>query len=73
VWRFVLDGSTVECYRNGRKILSYVDVQPASGNIALTASQCDIEVLAVRYLALPQPSAQPTSAPATKLPLAMRK
>ncbi len=72
VWRFVLKGQIVDCYRDGRKLLSYADTQPISGNIALTASRCNVDVLAVRYLATGNPTSRPASRPAPRLPFAMQ-
>jgi len=49
VWRFVLKGGTIDCYRGGKKITSYQDASPQSGTIALTASKCQLEISQVRY------------------------
>ena len=48
-WRFVMKDRTIECYRLGRKILSYIDRDPRGGTIGITASRCRIELLSVRY------------------------
>ncbi len=49
LWRFTLNGAEVQCYRCGKNVLSYVDPNPCSGTIGLTASRCQIEVLGIRY------------------------
>ena len=58
-WRFVMNAGSIECYRFGRKILSYEDPDPCGGSIAVTASRCRIEILAVRYLRARTPAAAP--------------
>ena len=55
VWRFVMKDRTIECYRSGRKMLSYADAEPRAGTIGLTASRCRVELLGVRY----RPAAEP--------------
>ncbi|MBI5722926.1 MAG: hypothetical protein HZA50_03130 [Planctomycetes bacterium] len=48
IWRFVMSGGIIDCYRSGKKLLTYVDDRPRSGSICLTASKCRVEILAVR-------------------------
>ena len=48
-WRFVMEEAAIDCYRDGVKVISYADTSPGAGAIALTASKCDIQVLAVRW------------------------
>ena len=49
LWRFVMNGGAIDCYRDGLKVLSYIDPDPTSGVIALTASKCRLTVTAIRY------------------------
>lgn len=49
LWRFEMHDDLVVGYRNGQKVISYTDSQPAGGSITLTASHCDVDVLWVRY------------------------
>ena len=49
VWRFEMQDGRVVAFRNGQKVITYADSQPAAGSITLTASHCDVDVLAVRY------------------------
>ena len=49
VWRFVMNGRTIECYRRGGKLLSHIDPAPRGGTIGLTASRCRIEIRSIRY------------------------
>jgi hypothetical protein len=59
VWRFVMTGGLVECFRFGRKVLSYVDPRPRAGTIALTASNCGVTVSAIRYRPVEKPRTGP--------------
>lgn len=49
-WRFVMTDGKIDCYRFGRKVLTYDDVGPNEGTIAITTDGCDLEILAARYL-----------------------
>ena len=49
LWRFVMDDGAVECFRDGRKVLSCTDPAPCAGSIAMTAAGCRVEILSVRY------------------------
>jgi hypothetical protein len=49
LWRFIMNGPAIDCYRDGLKVLSYIDPDPTSGVIALTASKCRLTVTAIRY------------------------
>lgn len=48
VWRFVMKGRNIHCYRLGRKVLSRTDPDPRAGSIGITASRCRIEIRSVR-------------------------
>jgi len=48
-WRFVLDGPEITCFRSGAAVLAYRDSKPQEGALAITADDCILEVLAVRY------------------------
>ena len=48
-WRFEMRDGQVLGFRDGQKVISYADTQPAGGSITLTASHCDVDVLSVRY------------------------
>jgi hypothetical protein len=50
VWRFVMTGGRIDCFRFGQKVLTYADPNPRHGTIALTASNCRVLVSAVRYM-----------------------
>jgi hypothetical protein len=59
-WRFVLRGGQIECYRFGRKLLTYSDARPRSGTVGITADGCQVAVRAVRYR---RPPPQPRERP----------
>jgi hypothetical protein len=48
-WRIELAGPDITCYRQGRRVASFVDPTPNAGILALTADGGAIDVLSVRY------------------------
>lgn len=54
-WRFEMHGEEITCYRFGQRVLSYSDLEPAKGTVAITADGCRLHVISVRCLPADQP------------------
>ena len=50
-WRFELTDGQMECFRDGVRVLQYMDKDPRAGTIALTAAGCKTIITALRYKA----------------------
>ncbi len=56
-WRIELAGPEITCYRQGRRVASFVDPAPQAGILALTADGGTVDVLSVRYRRIePEPA-----------------
>ena len=49
LWRFVMNEGAVQCFRDGREVISCADPAPSAGSVAITAARCRVEILSVRY------------------------
>jgi hypothetical protein len=51
-WRIVMQGGTIDCYRQEEHVTRYLDPIPEAGTVCLTADGVNVEILSIRYRAL---------------------